>query len=101
MYFVKVKHSIGHILVMAGLIDVKWKGSALAGYWVNYVTLTFDLTHDLDLGFFKIRIWNSCISGILGLIDVKWKGSQSIGYWSDYATLPFELTYDIDIEFSG
>ena len=34
---------------MVGPIDVKWKGSALVGYWVQYVTLTFDLTHDLDL----------------------------------------------------
>ena len=34
---------------MVGLIDVKWKGGALVGYWVNYVTFTFDLTHDLDL----------------------------------------------------
>ena len=28
--------------------DVKQKGYASVGYWVNYVTLTFDLTHDLD-----------------------------------------------------
>ena len=31
---------------MVGPIDVKWKGSALVGYWAQYVTLTFDLTHD-------------------------------------------------------
>ena len=34
---------------MVGPIDVKRKGGASVGYWVNYVTLTFDLTHDLDL----------------------------------------------------
>ena len=28
---------------------MKRKGGASVGYWVNYVTLTFDLTHDLDL----------------------------------------------------
>ena len=49
MCFFKVKHSIGHISGMVGPIDVKWIGGASDGYWVNYVTLTFDLTHDLDL----------------------------------------------------
>ena len=34
---------------MVGPIDVKRKGGALVGYWVNYVTLTFHLTYDLDL----------------------------------------------------
>ena len=34
---------------MVGPIDVKRKGGALVGYWVNYVTFTFDLTHDLEL----------------------------------------------------
>ena len=46
--FFKVKLSIGHISGMVGPIDVKQKGGALVGYWVN-LTLTFDLTHDLDL----------------------------------------------------
>ena len=39
---------------MVGPIDVKQKGGALVG--VNYVTLTFDLTHDLDLWFVKVKI---------------------------------------------
>ena len=64
MCFFKVKHYFGHISGMVGPIDVKRKGSALVCYWVQYVTLTFDLTHDLDLGCFKV-------SGIVGLIDVK------------------------------
>ena len=49
MSFSKVKHSIEHISGMVGPIDVKWKGGASVGYWVNYVTLIFDLTHDIDL----------------------------------------------------
>ena len=49
MCFFKVKHFIGHISGMVGPIDLKQKGGALIGYWVNYVTLTFDLTHDFDL----------------------------------------------------
>ena len=78
MCFFKVKHYLGHISGMVGLIDVKWKGSALVGHWVQYMTLTFDLTHDLDLGCFKVKFRNSSISGIVGLIDVKWTGSELI-----------------------
>ena len=37
---------------------------------VNYMA-TFDLMHDLDLWFFKVKILNSYISGIVGLIDPK------------------------------
>ena len=76
-----------HISGMVGPIDVKRKGSALIGYWVQYVTLTFDLTHDLDLGCFKVNFRNSSISGIVGLIDVKWKGSELIWYWVDELAL--------------
>ena len=82
---------------MVGSIDVKRKGSASVGYWVPYVTLTFDLTHDLDLGYFKVKFRNSSISGIVGLIDVKWKRGQLIWYWADYMTLPFDHTHDLDL----
>ena len=50
---------------MVGPIDVKQKGGASVGYWVNYVPSTFDLTHDLDLWFFKVKFQNTCISGIV------------------------------------
>ena len=59
--FFKVKQSFGHISGMARLIDMKRKGYASVGYWMNYVTSTFDLTHDLDHGFFKVNFQNSCI----------------------------------------
>ena len=49
MCFFKVKHSIGDISGMVGQIDVERKGGASVGYRVNYVTLTFDLTYDLNL----------------------------------------------------
>ena len=97
MRFFNVKHYFGHISEMVGLVDVKGKGSASVGYWVQYVTLTFDLTHDLVLGCFKVKFRNSCVSGIVGLIDVKWKGSELIGYWNDYMTLPFDHTLDLDL----
>ena len=58
---------------MVGPINMKQKRGASFGYWINYVTSTFDLTHDLDLGFFKVKFRNICslISGIIGLIDLK------------------------------
>ena len=71
MCFFKVKRYFGHISGMIDQIDVKRKGSASVGYWAQYVTLTFDLTHDLDLGCFKVKFRNSFFSGIVGLIDVK------------------------------
>ena len=40
---------------MVSPIDMKQKGNILVGYWVNYMTLTFDLIFDFDLGFFKIK----------------------------------------------
>ena len=95
MCFFKVKHYFGHISGMVGPIDVKRKGSALVGYWAQYVTLTIDLPHDLDLGCFKFR--NSSISRIVGLIDVKWKRSELIWYWANCMTLPFDHTHDLDL----
>ena len=97
MCFFKVKHYFGHISGMVGPIDVKWKGSASVGYWVQYVTLTLDLTHDLDLGCFKVKFRNSSISGIVGLMDLKWKRSELIWYWADCMTLPFGHTHDFDL----
>ena len=90
MCFFKVKHYFGHISGMVGPIDVKRKGLASVGYWAQYVTLTFDLTHDLDLGCFKVKFRNSSFSGIVGLIDVKW-------YGADCMTLSFDHTHNLDI----
>ena len=95
--FFQGQHYFGHISEMVGRIDVKRKGGALVGHWVQYVTLTFDLTHDLDLGCFKVKFRNSSISRIVGLIDVKWKGSKLIWYWANCMTLPFDHTHDLDL----
>ena len=95
MCFFKVKHYFGHISGMVGPIDVKRKGSASVGYWAQYVTLTFDLTHDLDR--FKVKFRNSSFSGIVGLTDVKWKQSEFLWYWADCMTLSFDHTHDLDL----
>ena len=100
MCFSKVKHYIGHISVMAGPMDVKRKRNALVRYWVWYVPLTFGLSHDLDLGCFRVKFRNSCISGIVGLIDVTWKGNELIRYWDKCMTWPFDHTRDLDLEVS-
>ena len=78
---------------MVGPIDMKLKVSASAGYWVIYVTLNFYLNCD-----FKVKFWNSFISGIVGLTVMEQRGSKSIGCWADYVTLPFMITYDIGSE---
>ena len=56
MCYFKVKLNISHILGMVGPIDMRQKGNALVGYWVNYMTSTFDLTFDLNLGFSKDKV---------------------------------------------
>ena len=99
MCFFKVKHYFCHISWMVGPIDVKRKRSASVGYWVQCLTLTFDLTHDLDLWCFNVKFRNSCISGIVGLIDVKWKRGELIWYWANCMTLPFDHTHDLDLGF--
>ena len=96
MCFFKVKHSIGHISGMVGPIDVKRKGGASVGYWENYVILTFDLTHDLDLWFLKVKFQNSCIWGIvIWLMWNKKKANQwdtGLTVWSCPLTTPMTLT---------
>ena len=87
---------------MAGPIDVKRKEVHRldTGYTI-YVTLTCDLTQDLDLGFFKVKFRNRCISGIVRLIDVKWKGTELVKYWADCMTFPFDHTHDLDLDVSS
>ena len=75
------------------------KGSIFNGQWVKYLTSTFDLTLDLELGFFNIKFWNSCILGIGGLIYGKQKLSKSVGYHGSYVTLPFTHTHDPGLQF--
>ena len=99
--FFKVKHYFCYISGMVGLIDAKRKGSASVGYWILYVTLTFDLTYDLDLGCFKVKFRNSCISGIVHVIDVIWKGSEVIGYWANCMTLPLATLMTLTLGFQG
>ena len=99
MCFFKVEHYFGHISAMVGPIDVKQKGSASVACWVWYVTLTFNLTHDLDLGCFKVKFRNSCISGIVGQIDLKWKGNElydsGLTVWPCPLTTPMTLTLGV------
>ena len=71
---VKQKGSASGIV---GLIDLEWKGSELIWFWSDCMTLPFHHTHDLDLGSFKVRVWNSFISGMGRLIDMERKGCES------------------------
>ena len=81
---------------MVGPTDVKWKASVSVWYWVNYVILTFDLTHELDLWFFKV---NNCVrNSWSGWCELK--GSESIIYLTDYMTVSFGHVHDLDPEFA-
>ena len=40
---------------MGGPIDTEQKGYESIGCWTRYVTLTFNLTHDLGLGFSRLN----------------------------------------------
>ena len=97
MCFFKVKHYFGHISGLVGPIDLKRKGSALVGYWVQYVTLTFDLTHDLDLGCFKVKFRKALSQELLVWLIWNENGSELIWYWADCMTLPFDHTHDLDL----
>ena len=102
MCFFKVKHSFGHISGMVGSINVKRKGVALVGYWVNYLTLTFDLTPDLDLSFSKVKCQNSCFSGIvIWLMWNKKKANQldnGLTVWSCPLTHPWPWTCSFKVK---
>ena len=81
------------------LVRLMWNEKEVSfGYWVNFVTLTYELTHDLDLEFFKVRYWNNTISVIDGLIHVKWNGNKSVGYSANYVTAPMILALNLKVK---
>ena len=74
----KVKFLNSSISRIVGLIDIKWKGSELIWYRADCMTLPFDHTHPWPWSWsFKVRVWNSFISGMGWLIDNERKGCQS------------------------
>ena len=58
---------------MGGLIDLEQKGCELIGCWTHYMTLTFNLTHDLGLGFSRLLNFHIAISQ-------EWEGQLT---WND------------------
>ena len=68
---------------MFGPIDVKRKGGASVGYWVNYVILTFDHTHDFDLVVSRPKL-EIALFEEWGLIDMERKGCESIIHDHDH-----------------
>ena len=67
---------------MGGSIDMEPKGCESIGCYTHIVTLNFDLTHDLELGFLRSFFLNSCIAGMGGPINMEWKGYESIGCYT-------------------
>ena len=68
------------------------KGCESLWCWTQYVTLDFDLTHDLILNswILKLKFWNrSFFLGMEGLFDLKWKGQESTAWCLLCVTLTF------------
>ena len=92
MCFFKVKHYFGHILGMVGPIDVKRKGSELVVHWVQYVTLTCDLTHYLNLhenNFTHIDDFRTLFKGLIDLRRNPWHCGEDL-YWMGEEEMRFE-----------
>ena len=93
------RHCVGNFLaIFCSYIVFKAKHSKTKrkciGWMLgNIYDLDLDLTHDLDLGYFKIIFRNSCISGIVNLIDVRRKGSESDIGLNDLALWPSSWTW--------
>ena len=82
---------------MVGPIDVNQKGNASVRYWVNYVTLTSNLNHDLDPEFFKVKFWSRCISGIGMHTGTRYDpGTCTTLYW--YKVSKWRMQNDIPID---
>ena len=96
--FVKVKHSIGHISGMVDPIGMKQNGSASVEYWVNHVTLTFDMTLTLNFSGSKFKIY-PCQELFVRLMCNE-IGSTSSGYWAKYVAFPFDHTHSLVLDFS-
>ena len=101
MCFLKVRHSFVHISGMVGPIDKKRKGGALVGYWVNYVILTFDLTPDLDLWFFKVKCQYSCFSGIVIWLVWNKKTTNQLDNGLTVWSCPLTTPMTLNLRFQG
>ena len=101
MCFFRVMHYFCHVSGMVGSIDVKRKGSALVGYWVQYVTLNFDLTLTLTLDIsrsnFEIALSPELLVWLMwNEKEVSWYDTGLI-VWHCPVTTPMTLT----LEFQG
>ena len=89
--FCKVNQSIGHIVWIVCPIEVNQKWSTWIGYWVNYITLTFDLTHDSNLDYFKAAFFLIAPFQELS-VWLMWnekEANQLDTAWANYATFSF------------
>ena len=69
----------------------------LDGYWVYYVTLTFDFTYDLDLGFCKVKFEIALSQGLL--VWLLWNEKEE-NWWDTGLTVwPCPLTTPMTLIF--
>ena len=77
-WILKVKFWKSSIIVIRGWIE---KGCDSIGCWTQVMTLNFDLTHDLDLGFSRSN-FNSHIFGMEGRLTWNERDVSWIQYWT-------------------
>ena len=99
-FFFKVKHSIGHISGMAGPNDMKQKGGASVGYWVNYIwpsllTSPMTLTLDFSRSNFQIAVSPELLSDWC-----ETKRGKSSRYWTVW-TCPLTTPVTLTLKFQG
>ena len=103
MCFFKVKHYFGRISGMVGPIDVKRKGSASVGYWVQYLTwpLTslMTLTLAISKSNFEIALCQELLVWLMWNENVvSWYDTGPI-IWPCPLTTPMTLT--LELKFQG
>ena len=83
--------TIGNIWGMVGPIDVRQSEDASVRFWINYETLTFDLTHDLDTGFGKATFRSSSRELLSDWCKLR-NENKSSRHWAGCMTLVFYHT---------
>ena len=78
---------------MHDAVDVKRKGSASVGLWVNYEPSTMTLTLDISGSNFEIAVSQEWLS------DLKWKENKSGRYWGNCMTFPLYTSMTLALNF--
>ena len=76
---------------------MEWKWCESIGCWIHHVALTFDITHDLGLGFLRSNFQIAISQELEGRLTWNERDVSRIWYWTHFATLNFELKHDMTL----